>query len=102
MPRGRPRGSVTKSKLELRDLAREYTEVALRTLVEVCRRGDSDSSRVSAANALLDRGYGKPLQGINIENDGAPIPVTVDWANVPTAAMQALLAARIAEEDETR
>lgn len=99
-PRGRPRGAVNKSKLELRDLARDYSEVALKTLVEVCRRGDSDSSRVSAANAILDRGYGKPLQGIQIEADSAPLPVSVDWGSVPTSALQALMDARVNSDEE--
>jgi hypothetical protein len=32
---------------------------ALRTLVEIAERGDSDSARVATANALLDRAWGK-------------------------------------------
>jgi hypothetical protein len=33
---------------------------ALRTLIEIAERGENESARVTAANSLLDRGYGKP------------------------------------------
>ena len=61
---GRPSGSTNKSSPEqsqrLSELAKAYTEEALETLVDVARNGRTDAARVSAANALLDRAYGKP------------------------------------------
>jgi hypothetical protein len=33
--------------------------------VKICNHGQSESARVAAANALLDRGYGKPVQTID-------------------------------------
>ena len=61
---GRPSGSTNKSSPEqsqrLSELAKIYTEEALQTLVDVARNGRTDAARVSAANALLDRAYGKP------------------------------------------
>ena len=61
---GRPSGSTNKSSPEqsqrLSELAKVYTEEALQTLVDVARNGRTDAARVSAANALLDRAYGKP------------------------------------------
>lgn len=57
-PSGRP-----KIPEDLKLAARAHTAVALQTLVEVCKSG-GDSARVSAASALLDRGYGKPTQTI--------------------------------------
>lgn len=54
-PGGRP-----KVIAEVRDLARQHTRKAIQTLVKVMQLGESDSARVAAANALLDRGYGKP------------------------------------------
>ncbi len=59
-PNGRP-----KVVGELRDLAREHTPTALRALIEVAgSRSAPESARVAAATAILDRGYGKPLQQI--------------------------------------
>ena len=61
---GRPAGSSNKCTTEqskrLSELAKTYTEEALQTLVDVARNGRTDTARVSAANALLDRAYGKP------------------------------------------
>ena len=61
---GRPSGSTNKSSPEqsqrLSELARAHTDEALLTLVDVARNGRTDAARVSAANALLDRAYGKP------------------------------------------
>ena len=61
---GRPSGSTSRSTAEqsksLSELAKTYTEEALATLVDVARNGRTDAARVSAANALLDRAYGKP------------------------------------------
>ena len=51
-------------KRELREMAREHAGAAIETLVKICKMSDSDAARVSAANALLDRGYGKPLQQV--------------------------------------
>ena len=60
---GRPSGSTNKSSPEqsqrLSELAKTYTEEALETLVDVARNGRTDSARVAAANAILDRAYGK-------------------------------------------
>ena len=56
-PGGRPKGDG-----EIRELAREHTPTALRTLVEICEHGQNESARVAASNALLDRGWGKPMQ----------------------------------------
>lgn len=57
-PSGRP-----KSDIMIRDIAREYTDEAIKTLVEISSNPRvSASARVQAANALLDRGWGKPMQ----------------------------------------
>lgn len=59
-PSGRP-----KSDICIRNLAREHTEEALSTLVEIATdKLAPQSARVSAACAILDRGWGKPMQSI--------------------------------------
>ena len=49
---------------------------ALETLVDVARNGKSDAARVSTANSLLDRGYGKPAVKEEIEHVDLP-PVVI-------------------------
>ena len=76
---GRPSGSTNKSSPEqyqrLSDLAKSYTEEAIETLVDVARNGRTDAARVSAANALLDRAYGKPA--VKQEQEFVDLPPVV-------------------------
>lgn len=76
---GRPKGAVNVTTKEhraiLSDLAREHTGTALNALVEVAAKG-SDSARVAAATAILDRAYGKPVQTNDLtSSDGTMSPV---------------------------
>jgi hypothetical protein len=65
-PGGRP-----KAALDVQELARTHTTAAIRALA----RGLSDPKQyVAAANALLDRAYGRPAQ--RIETDG-PQSITI-------------------------
>jgi hypothetical protein len=66
-PGGRP-----KAYGELRELARQHTMTALQTLVEITERGENESARVTAATAILDRGWGKPAVPI-IADDIPPV-----------------------------
>ena len=59
-----------KTPLDLKSLARGYTEAAVRTLGGVAEAGESEAARVSAAIALLDRGWGKPNQPHDAKVDG--------------------------------
>ncbi|MDA8048508.1 MAG: DUF5681 domain-containing protein [Rhodospirillales bacterium] len=54
-PGGRP-----KTAEGIRVLARRHTAGALATLIEIAKGGANESARVAAANALLDRAWGKP------------------------------------------
>jgi len=67
-PRGRPKGSGTSKDLRL--MAREYTELALDTLVEICGNPDEKgAARATAAGMILDRGWGKAPQTVVIDGE---------------------------------
>ena len=52
----------------VRELAKQHTPEAIETLVEIMKDTDATkAARVAAANALLDRGWGKPEQQVNID-----------------------------------
>jgi len=53
-PGGRP-----KDEFKVAELARSYTIEAVETLVDLMRHGKDDRVRGTAAQALLDRGWGK-------------------------------------------
>ncbi|KGJ66563.1 hypothetical protein BJA5080_03183 [Bradyrhizobium diazoefficiens SEMIA 5080] len=67
------RGKTTRARTltEIRSLARSHTRTALRVLVGVMRSEDATpAARVSAANAILDRGWGKAAQPVENGEDG--------------------------------
>jgi hypothetical protein len=76
-PGGRPRsiGAV-------RDLARAQTALAIDTLVEICEHGESEMARIAAANAILDRGWGKPTAMVEMHNPGPDIGALIEQAHL--------------------
>ena len=46
--------------------ARKYSALAIDTLVELTKNKYSSSTRHTAATALLDRGYGRPAQSLDL------------------------------------
>jgi hypothetical protein len=75
---GRPKGRKDKATIEqkgtLEELARAHTATALGALVSIAEGGESESARVAAANALLDRAYGKPRQAEAGSTPPADVP----------------------------
>lgn len=45
-------------------MARAYTEAAINSLGGIATNGESESARVAAAVALLDRGWNKPASSV--------------------------------------
>ncbi len=86
---GRKKGSRDRATIEqkatLEELARSHTELAVNVLVQVAKASESDAARVSAANVILDRGYGKARQAIeHTGKDGGPIE-TIDLSDSEAA-----------------
>jgi hypothetical protein len=63
---GRKPGATSLAKRDLASLAKEHVDLALSVLCEIASAGQSESARVTAANSILDRAYGKPIQS-NVE-----------------------------------
>lgn len=75
---GRKKGvrdaATGEQRASIQELARSHDRAALATLVRVATSSASDGFAVSAAIALLDRGYGKPGQAMEISGPaGGPI-----------------------------
>jgi hypothetical protein len=70
-PGGRPKRSD-----EVRALAQAHTAEAINRLVRWMRTANAKAS-VAACNALLDRGWGKPVQAI-MGNEGARSDVNIE------------------------
>lgn len=81
---------------EVRELAQLHAPEAVETLHEVHTDvACAPAARVVAANALLDRGYGKPVQGVQqLDREGNPTD--------PAAINVMVLAAQKLDTDELR
>jgi hypothetical protein len=76
---GNPGGRPPENN-KLKGLARAHTEEAIKVLYSVMVGEDSKpGERVSAANSLLDRGYGRPYQALTGDPEGGPIMVAFTW-----------------------
>lgn len=64
---GRPKGALNKATADIKEAAQAFTTDALNTLASIMRESDSDAARVAAANAILDRGHGKPKQSVDVD-----------------------------------
>ncbi len=74
-PSGRP-----KEVGHVRELARKHTDAAIATLIEIGSDGAAPpAARVAAAQALLDRAWGKPSQAIGGAEDLGPVKHVVTW-----------------------
>lgn len=61
---------------EVRNLAQTHTEDAVRAIYEIMEDTRQQGSvRIAAANAILDRGWGKPAQSIAVSQ---PNDVSID------------------------
>jgi len=71
-PSGRPVHRTADGRT-LADLAREHTEEAVQTLVEVMRDKQAPAAaRVAASDKILNRGWGQAPQTIAVTDDRAP------------------------------
>jgi hypothetical protein len=65
---------MAKNLTDIRSLARGHTEGALATLASIMHSAEAPpAARVAAANALLDRGWGKPAQPVDGDGEGGPV-----------------------------
>lgn len=61
---GRVKGTPNKATAEIKAIAQPYSDRAVKTLASIMESSDSDAARVSAANAILDRAWGRPSQAV--------------------------------------
>lgn len=68
---GNTTGSGSRGISHVRELARQHTQSAIETLAAIMQDDSKkDAARVAAAEALLDRGWGKATQPIESSGEG--------------------------------
>lgn len=77
---------MSKTPTQIRSLARAHTEAAINCLAGIMNQEQAPhAARVSAATALLDRGWGKPTQPI-AGDDESPLRMIITGVPRPTDA----------------
>lgn len=81
---GRKPGQVSQAKREIAEMAKDHAAKALKVLVDVANSAKAPpAARVSAATAILDRGYGKPRQAVELDGTFTG-SFTVQYVTGPT------------------
>jgi len=93
---GRQKGTPNKLTAEIKEVASQYGEEAIETLVELMRGDNNPQVQRAAAEALLDRGYGRPTQQVNADVRVATRAVYHD----PTAHLEDITPQVIGDTDE--
>ena len=69
--------------------ARKFSGLAVDTLVDLTKDNYTDSTRFAAATALLDRGYGRPAQSLDLHLSADAITKRLsDMTDVELAALE--------------
>lgn len=89
---GSRQGIPNKATAEVRELARAYGPAALKELARLATKAESETARVTACNAILDRAYGKAAQPVEHELDVSNL------TDEQIAALAALLGATAAAQ----
>ncbi len=63
-------GGVSEARREMQELARLHSVEAIETAVMIMRTSKSETNRLVAVNMLLDRGWGRTKQSVEVENQG--------------------------------
>ena len=70
---------MPRAPTSIRSLARSHTRTAITVLVKIMKSEDATpAARVSAANALLDRGWGKAAQPLEGGDEGSPKIIRIE------------------------
>lgn len=71
---GRPKGGFSASKKTVIEMAMQHGGAAIQVLFESLTAEDSSrKDKISAANSLLDRGFGRPAQSIHTTPGEKPV-----------------------------
>lgn len=63
---GRPPGALNKVTADIKALAQQHCEAAIIQLATILTTSESHQARIAAAKELLDRGYGKATQAVEM------------------------------------
>lgn len=68
---------MARAPTDIRSLARQHTAAAIASLAGIATNGESETAKVAACVALLDRGWGKPTQFVAGPEDDEGKPTAI-------------------------
>jgi hypothetical protein len=74
---GRQKGALNKATSDVRALASQYSEAAIKRLAHLMEHAESETAQVAAAREILDRAHGKPAQAITGDPEGEPVVMQI-------------------------
>lgn len=77
---GNPGGRAKKTEAEqtLEQMCKEKTPEALATILEIMSEGESHKVKLSAAQYVIDRGWGRAAQSLTLEGGDKPIKTALE------------------------
>jgi len=75
-PGGRP--AKTEAERTLEQMCRDKTPEALAVILEIMAEGESHKVQLSAAQYVIDRGWGKAAQSVTLEGGDKPIKTQLE------------------------
>lgn len=79
---GNPGGGRPKMPEDVKLAFRSLTMDAVKTLASIMQSGDSDTSRLRAAEIILNRAWGTPTQAVDLtRGEGLPLEVVVRYVD---------------------
>jgi hypothetical protein len=84
-PGGRPKRTV--EELDLIAACKDRTPAALAVIESIMMKGENERNRLAAAQAIIERGHGKPTQPLSGPG-GGPIQTVTEFVLAPFKAEQ--------------
>ena len=67
-PTGRPK--KTQAERDLIEACKDHCNEALETILQVMRNGETEKNRLTAAETVIERAYGRPVQPSDVNLSG--------------------------------
>lgn len=82
-------GQITRTRQHIKDYAKTYCEDMVNVLYDIAQdKTNYARDRIAAAEAIINRGYGRPVDQDKVDNDFGNV---VDVQKLTTAQLQAMI-----------
>ncbi len=77
---GRQKGTPNKATADIKALAMQHAEDAMKELARLATGAESEAARVAAIKELFDRGFGKAKQSLEVDGEvSVTMPTVIEF-----------------------